>query len=101
MFVVQGEVSRDVDTKELKALHSPLSFLYFYGIYVQFIVRTQFLSNAEPPPCRGVSYQSYNSDTISKFDDGLIGVNGATVMGKKGAEEGAEDTPLWCTCVQD
>lgn len=95
MFVAHGEVSRDVDTKELKALHSPLSFLWhFYGICVQFIVRSSYLSNAEPPPCRGVSYQSYDSDIISKFDDGLIGVNVATVLGIKGAEEGTEDTPL-------
>lgn len=101
MFVVQGEDRRDVDTKELKALHSPLSFLWhFHGIYIQFIVRT-YLSNAEPPPCRGVSYQSYDSDIISKFDNGLIGANGATVLGIKGAEEGTEDTPLWYTCVQN
>lgn len=46
-------------------------------------------------------FLSYDSDIIGKFDDVLIGVNGATVLGIKGAEKGTEDTPLWYTCVQN
>lgn len=31
----------------------------------------------------------------------FVGWMGGAVMSEKGEEEGAEDTTLWCTCVQD
>lgn len=60
---------------------------------MEFIVRTSYLSNAEPPPCRGVSYQSCDSDIISKFDDGLIGLKGGMVMVKRESRKGLRTHP--------
>ena len=61
------------------------------------------LSDAESPPCRltHCCYQAYCGRDISIFDDGVGGVDRAAVMGEKGVEEGAEDTPLWSSSVQD
>ena len=44
---------------------------------------------------------AYYGRVISKFVDGVSGLNGVAVMGEEGVEEGAEDTPLWCASVQD
>ena len=48
-----------------------------------------------------ICHQSYNGHVISKFDNGVVGVDGATVMGEEGVEEGNEDIPLCCASVQD
>lgn len=38
---------------------------------------------------------------ISKFDGGVSENYVGAVLGEKREEEWAEDTPLWCTSVQD
>ena len=48
-----------------------------------------------------ICYQSYYGRVISKFDDGIGGVDGTAARGEEGLEEGAEDTTLWCASVQD
>lgn len=47
-----------------------------------------------------VSYQSYYGGIISKLDNGIARMNGGTVIGEEGVEEGTKNTSLWCASVQ-
>lgn len=45
--------------------------------------------------------QSYNSGVVCELHDGVCGVDGCTVLSEEGEEQGAEDTPLWRSSVQN
>ena len=110
-----GEVGREMNPKELKALY-PLyllsvhvegrelcafriteihnQFLGFWGVWTPFCQMLNFLPAGWLDV---VCYQSYDGHVISKFHDGVGEVDGGAVMGEVGVEEGTEDTPL-CQC---
>lgn len=51
--------------------------------------------------CFIICNHSHYGGVISKFDNGVGGIDGGPVVCEEGVEEGAEDTRLWCANVQD
>lgn len=48
-----------------------------------------------------VCNQTYNGDVICKLYHGVGGLDGGAVVHEEWVEEWAENTSLWCVCVED
>ena len=116
------DIGQDVNPKELNALyplyllsmHVEGTELFAFGfpeIHISSLVlrgvRSRLLSehhcqvlNLLPVDWPVICNPSYDRRVVSKFDDGAGGMDGGAVMSEEGAEEGVEDTTLWCMMCQ-
>ncbi len=89
----------------LSALRFPEIQNYILGLFdvkIQIVVGAPFceMLNLLSVGCFAVVWYQPGG-IISKLDNGICRMNGGTVIGEEGVEEGAENTPLLCASVQD